>query len=76
MYFVAFSLIARVLYDELNATGAPLPILAYIGVGLIFLGAGCMADGRRKSEIYVDVAGRVIFCVGFGINLINLVRVQ
>ena len=72
LYFFAFSSIGWVIYHAVpnNSYLVPLAIL------LIYFGAFLMATFRQgvKKNLTVDVVGRIIFTVGFLLNLYNLAR--
>jgi len=48
--------------------------LAFVGVGAIFADASTMSRARRERWRGVDVAGRVVFSLGFLLNLFYLNR--
>jgi len=71
-YFIAFTSIGVVLYFSVPMMQWLVPV----GILLIFLGANMMGTFRwgDKKNMNLDVLGRVIFTIGFLINLYNLAR--
>lgn len=72
LYFIAFSAIGWVLFDAVPNSQwlVPLAILS------IYFGAFIMASFRNgvKKNLIIDVIGRIIFTLGFLLNLYNLAR--
>ncbi len=72
LYFIAFSSIGWVLYHTVPNYQwlVPLAIL------LIYFGAFMMATFRHgyKKNLSLDIMGRIIFTIGFLLNLFNLAR--
>ncbi len=72
LYVVAFVSIGLVLY----AAVSDFEWLVPVAIGSIFLGAhmvGRFREGRNR-DLRWDVVGRVVFSVGFVLNLYNIVR--
>ena len=72
IYFIAFTSIGFVLYFAVPN----MQWLVLVGILLIFTGANMMGTFRRgvQKNLNLDVLGRIIFTIGFLINLYNLAR--
>lgn len=72
LYFIAFSSIGWVLYHAVPNSSWLVPVAIF----LIYFGAFMMATFRRgpKKNLTKDVIGRIIFTIGFLVNLYNLAR--
>jgi len=72
LYFIAFSTIGWVIFYAVPNSQwlVPLAIMS------IYLGAFIMASFRNgvKKNLIIDVIGRIIFALGFLLNLYNLAR--
>lgn len=72
LYFIAFSTIGWVLFNSVPSSAFLVPL----GIGAIFLGANFMGHFRNgpNKNINYDIVGRIIFTLGFLLNLYNLAR--
>jgi hypothetical protein len=70
LYIVTFLIIGFVIYTNVlvNQWLVPLAIL------LIFLGATMISTFRKRKNLTLDVVGRIIFTLGFLLNLYNLIQ--
>jgi len=72
LYFIAFTSIGVILYTAVPSKQWLVPV----AILTIFFGAFIISTFRRgkSKDLTLDVMGRIIFTVGFLLNLYNLVR--
>ena len=72
LYFIAFSTIGWIIYQSTSDNHWLVPL----AIGLIYFGAFIMSTFRNgdNKNFKIDVIGRIIFTVGFLLNLYNLAR--
>jgi len=72
LYFIAFSTIGMILIYAVPNNQWLVPL----AISMIYLGAFIMASFRsgNKKNLTIDVIGRIIFTLGFLLNLYNLAR--